>query len=819
MSVAAALRVDAGDGGWVSACSFVACLAVSVAHASDNSLEEIIVTARKVPESYFTVPLAIDVLARSDMIAGSVADLASLARMAPGLYFESLWGGQGSAPVLRGQSQPSTAGDNVGVFVDGVYQAERTAIDVSPLDVERIEVVHGPQSTLFGHATFAGAIHYVPRQPTRAFSSGIELGGGTDDYWSASGFLSGPLPGGTLLGRLAAGTRNASGTWANDANDQSLGDLHRESVVGTLATSGQEAWTARLSARWSRTRASQPAETPVGAAAYNCGAVDPKSGTWTYYCGSLPKSRTFDLSPGVPDSTNEVSQTLLAIKWDGGPIDLESDTSYYRGSSKAYRDFDASSSGETFGVCTSLVNCPRAQSPPQSVNRLVRVNSVSEQSPETEEWDQEFRLRGRGGEVLDWMLGLTGYVTRQRDQARIGFAQGDLSSEEYLTVLLPLTPFLTGPVARANRALVDDPDHEQVLQLKSETKRRNLAIFGALDYRLSGQVGLRAELRSTWERVSLDSRYANFTPSFGKSVPTQRFSDVTPRFSIDYQPVASALVYASAAKGSRSGGINPIPDLLSQEQTYQPEYNWTYEIGGRYRDPDERWSGGATLYYIDWHDTQLLGYPQTPGVSNLITRNTAGVNTQGIEITLASRLHPLLTLQGAFSYADPEFKSGSDDPGSSPFCGLSASNQVSSFCRVGPARSPNSPPGTYVPYIDGNQLQRAPREQWQVGLRSDLPATSSNWLVSAAMDVSYQGDVYDRAINGAKYGERTLLSGRIGASRGPWTVELWGTNLTDENYVRAVSSRGPAYYPVSPRPLDLVYGEGRRIGLTLRYEQ
>jgi outer membrane receptor protein involved in Fe transport len=85
------------------------------------------------------------------------------------------------------------------------------------------------------------------------------------------------------------------------------------------------------------------------------------------------------------------------------------------------------------------------------------------------------------------------------------------------------------------------------------------------------------------------------------------------------------------------------------------------------------------------------------------------------------------------------------------------------------------------------------------------------------MDVSYQGDVYDRAINGASYGERTLVSGRVTFERKQWSVQLWGTNLTDELYVRAVSTRGPAFYPVSPRPLDLVYGEGRRVGVSVSY--
>src|SRR5690606_33042068 len=148
--------------------------AAAEAQADPVRLEPVTVTARKRSEPYRAVPLAIDVLDRERLIAASAADLSALARIAPGLYFESLWGGLGSAPVLRGQAQPNAAGDNVGVFVDGVYQAERTAVDSAVLDLERVEVVRGPQSALFGRSTFAGAIHYVPRAPTPELSGGVE---------------------------------------------------------------------------------------------------------------------------------------------------------------------------------------------------------------------------------------------------------------------------------------------------------------------------------------------------------------------------------------------------------------------------------------------------------------------------------------------------------------------------------------------------------------------------------------------------------------------------------------------------------------------
>jgi iron complex outermembrane receptor protein len=786
------------------------------AQATTSALEEIVVTARKVVEPYWTVPLTIDVLRRDEMITASVADLAALARMAPGLYFESLWGGLGSAPVLRGQSQPSAAGDNVGVFVGGVYQAERTAIDVAPLDVERIEVVHGPQSTLFGHSTFTGAIHYVPRAATRESASGVDAGVGSDQYWSANGYLSGPIPGGLVLGRIAAGTRNGSGTWTNSADGESLGDYSRNAVTASLALADAGPWQAALSGRWSGTESSHPAQTSISGADYNCGAIEAASGYWSYFCGELPSRGSADLSIGIPDSSNDVTQVSFSFAWSGAAATFESDTSYYRGSSDIYRDFDSSSDGETFGVCIVSVTCPRAQTPGGPVERLVNVNSVSRQGSGTSEWSQEFRLHGAAGSV-DWLAGVTGFLTNDRSRARFGFERGNLLPNEALAVLMPLTPDLAGPVARGNRALVDAPDREQVVQSDTETRRRTLAVFGAISYRPTPRLGLRVEARTTWEHQEIDNVTANFAPGFGESIPSEDFSDTTPRFSIDFAPTANSILYASAAKGSRSGGINPVPDLLPEEQAYDPEYNWTYELSGRYRDAGQRWLGSVTLYHIDWNDTQIIGFSNTPGIVNLITRNTAGVNTNGVEVMLQAKLIERLTLQGAYSYTDPEFAAGSDDPGSSQFCGLKGNNRTSSFCKVGPPRSGAAPAGTVVPYIDGNMPQRTPQTQWQAGVRSESPAFGDGWRAEGAIDLSYQGDVYDRPINGARFGERTLLSARAALVRGPWTVELWGTNLTDDHYIRAVSTRGAAYYPVTPRPLDLVYGDGRRIGLTLRY--
>ncbi len=781
-----------------------ACGGVPAIAEVPETLEEIIVTARKVSESLVNVPLSIDVIAADALPSGLPLDLYRLSLLSPGLYFESLWGGVGAAPVLRGQSQPSTAGDNVGVFVDGVYQAERTAIDSAPIDVERVEVVRGPQSTLFGQSTFAGAIHYVPRAPTRALDAGAEAVVGTDQYLAANAYLSGSLLEGVALGRLAVGYRDSDGTLANDADDTSLGDVERAAVAGTLASDWDGPWSAQLAGRWTSASLGHPAVSSVAGADYNCGAVDRATRMWSYYCGSLPRAARYDVSPGVPDSEADVTQAAVDVSWQGKHFTFTSDTSYYRGSTESIRDFDASAVGETFGVCVSPA-CPFGPGPPWPVDRLVGVNSVLRSKAVTSEWAQEFRLQGAPSQALSWMIGWTGITTHRSNRSGFGFERGYLASNEALTILLPLNSGLAGPIARASASLVDDPNQQQVMQASTDIDRRTFAVFGSIDYRPADRWALRAEGRATRQYLEIAR----------SGVPSQRFTDTTPRFSVQYEPADDAMLYVSAAKGSRAGGINSTTGLAPNEQTFAAEYNWTYELGGRIQR--SRWSVDATLYYIDWQDTQLLGFPLTPGINTLITRNTAGVTTAGIELAFRAQLHERLGLRAAYSHAASEFYEGSDDPGSSAFCGLRGTNITSTFCRVGPSRSGNAPSGTYVPYIDDNALPRAPADQWALTLQGDLTPGGADWRLTSSVDAGYQSDVYDRAINGAQFGERTLVSARVSWLRGPWMLELWGSNLTDEQYVRGVSSRGAPFYPVSPRPLDLVYGDGRRLGLTLRY--
>jgi iron complex outermembrane receptor protein len=798
---------------------FVAfCATTGTGYAQDERIEELLVTARRVPEAASGLPLATHILLDVDLKRGSVDGLYSLAARAPGLSFESTWGGAVALPTMRGQFSPSL-GDTVGVFVDGVYQANRSALDVELLDLARAEVVFGPQSTLYGHTAFAGAIGYVSQEPTPDLAAGAALDAGSADYVAASGWVSGPLAD-RWLGRIAFSDRAFGGTGRNAADpSDNLGGYRRRAVATSLATygGGDAAWNAMLTGRYQEGDYEHPSASFVDGTVYDCGSRAAATVMWSYLCRPFPESARVAITPDLPDSATTVGQGSLAIDVRFAGIRFESLTGVYSAQSDAVRDFDATDTGVLYGVCTQGLNCSGPPGTPRFVDRFVVVPEVSRDLQRVRHFSQEFRVRGLQPR-FDWMIGAVYYEIEDLGRAKFGAARSGLTSVERLTAILPATPASVGPISVANRALVDDPSRQQVSRQVTETEARSAAVFGTLDYRVNGQLRLRGELRAAHERVSLDSRIVNFQPSFGREIEPQDYDAVTARVSVDLEPAPGWYTFASVARGVRPGGINPIPGLPADQRLYAPDSNWTYEIGASVRPTRQPFEIEGTAYYIDWRDTQIGGFSSRPGLTNFITVNTAGLETWGVALAATIRPVPAVLAELAFNYAEPEFARGSDDPGSATFCGLTAQSFESSFCTVGPPRHAraNSPP--FVPWLDGNAPGRAPRVTWHGALTFEPRAAIAEWWPWVRLDLNHQDEVFERQIDGATFGERTLLDARAGLSKERWSIELWGTNLTDESYVRASFSRLPVLYPTLPRPLDLIYADGRRYGLTLRWE-
>jgi iron complex outermembrane receptor protein len=316
-------------------------------NAAADSLDEVVVTARKIAEPLAVVPLSIQVITREELQRAGIDGLQSLAGYVPGLYVEPMWGGTNAAPTLRGQSHPGPGGNTVGVFVDGVLQANVSGDDAAMFDLERVEVVKGPQSALYGDSTFAGAINFVTRRPTPELQSEVKLSAGSDDYEAISASLSGPLGPPGLLGRASFSDREFGGTGINAADPhKNLNGYQKWGVSAALEYSWANAWRISGDMRLTNDRSGQPATSTLFASGYNCGSRDPSTGYWSFYCGDIPRTRHYDLTPGIPDSDTRTLQTSVRIEWHAENYSFESLAAYYRSNSGVYQDFDGTSSGE-----------------------------------------------------------------------------------------------------------------------------------------------------------------------------------------------------------------------------------------------------------------------------------------------------------------------------------------------------------------------------------------------------------------------------------------------------------------------------------------
>jgi len=793
---------------------FLFIIGTNAAAAELPALQEVTVTARKESEALSDVPLAIHVIGGKELGDRGIDSLQSLAAGVPGLYFEAGWGGEDSAPVLRGQAQPSQAGDNVGIFVDGVYQSNSFGVDASMLDLERIEIVEGPQSALYGHSTFAGAINYVTRRPDAHPEWMVAAQIGDRDYRGITTVASGPLGDTGLLARLAASTRESGGTGLNLAQpEQRLGGYRKSAVALTLATAESDEGSLRLQTRYSRDEMAQPAVLSIGGPSYNCGSRNPTTGYWSYYCGELPVANGVDISPGLPRSTTDTLQIAFDAERTVNRWKFSSLTSFYRGASDAWRDFDASSSGTLYGVCDANLGCVPSSNSPELVSGYAYVNQLSRDFNSSHEASEELRLNWSGN-AANAMLGAV--ASARRDESVSDFAAGPLTlaSGARLTALLPATPTVVGPTSILNNFLTSDPLAMQFPRSAAVQYRNAAALFGALDFRLAARLRVHGELRVAREHETDECTLQDCD----SASTTAGFTSVTPRISFDMRLPGEGLLWVSAARGVRSGGSNDDPTLIPSEQSFQPEANWTYEVGYRGALIGDLTSLDAVAYYIDWTNTQILGPSISPGDHGFITRNISGIRTTGVEIANHWTLTAQLRLDLALALQDPRFKAGSEDIGGIAFCGITPVNTTSSFCTVGPSRNQGPDADLIVPYVDGNTIMRTPLEQWTIALSYQSPGDARQWRYHLHFETDHQGSVYDRPIDGARYGERTLLQASIGLTHGSWSLDAWAHNLTDDRYVRMVSSGGPAFFPTTPRPLDLIMGDGRQVGLTLQWE-
>jgi iron complex outermembrane recepter protein len=791
---------------------------------------EVTVTARRVEESLQDTPVSVSVVT-SDMINQlGLNSIDDFARQSTGISFSQAFGRSTDRPVIRGQSNV-LAGVQAGVetgaayFVDGIYyQGDIQGFD--PQSIERVEIIKGPQSALYGRNTYAGAINYITRDPTSEFTVSGRLRAAQHDEYEAAVSLSGPIIPGILGFRAGGRYYTYGGEYTNQLTGRLVGDEETTSAYATLVFTPTDDIRMRTRLSYQRDDDGPLAIFLQGAAANNCfpgfrspafrarssalpfapASLGTSNNNNQYFCGVIqPQPNNIRLNtdaipitipafagPPPTFATPAISgnfdgtafdgifneQYLISniIEWDiGGSGWVISSLTGYRDNLNLFgTDSDHSDAFAYFNTNPAI----GGTAPNPLVTEPAFANTNRD---EQNDFSQEIRLRSPQDHWIRGQLGL--YYFRQEFQSTdITFASGAAG--------LPLGTDLS------QFATIED-----------------LAIFGQLQVQPFEELTISGELRYAEETKTLidrstatnifcageQGRAAQFGFT-GTCRPAGVFDGWDPRVTIDFQPNPRVLVYGVFARGRKPGGFNGTAGVTAAMQTgqasfvtYQPEISTGGEIGFKYDTPDRRFRFGISLFYNELSNVQLtsaIPNPAGTGALTSIVTNSGDAETRGFEIEARAIPTRGLDISLGVSYVHASFTRGCD---ADEFI-LRSGGLRPNFDTQNP-----TPAGLALCDITGRRLPLGSPWTLNGSVNYTSSLGSSDLEIFTNANFSYEDSKFVQVHNQAETGEAFLLNGRIGIRGENFSVALFGRNLTDEDSIN-----------LATRWFDLRYGAGTR---------
>lgn len=697
-------------------------------------LEEIVVTARRRDESLDRVPLSIAAFTGDQLQNRNIDSLLRLSESVPGLSFNTAGNLGGNRPIIRGLSQQTRVGDEVNVanFIDGVYTSGFSGSEIGFEGLERVEVVRGPQSALYGRNAFAGAINYITKKPGDALEMGVRVSVAEHGRFNVGGFAGGPIIADRLGLRIDAGHSDSGGEFRNTTNDkrvgQRVGDFVRLGVKFTPSDTLE--FLASFSAR--EDSSGPPALTVVPDLDPRRVGKPPPTARTPVQIGRLvagevtDRAATYSFDPLTTAGERETYRGIFQAKLSLETVTLIALSGYERRSIFSRSDLDVTPQG-------------------QLLSGVFR-QTLSSRTEFRDEFSQDLRVQSADDQRLRWIVG--GYYSREDFDDR---------------TLRSATPALAGT------APLPSPSGKLNLDERTLNKSSFKSVYGSATYDVTESLNLALEARQTWEKKRANNIADNF-PSTSR--PTglleDQYSYFTPRGVLSFEPAEGQLYYASIAKGVKSGGFNPNSPV-AEFRTYDPEKNWTYEIGTKQRFLDGRAGVNATLFYVDWIKQQTLTFP--PGFVESILGNVGKSESKGFEVD--GRFSPTawLNLTLAYAYVDSKYKDA-----------VLVDLQGFIDCAALPKVQCAVQPGSAVPLttgrVDGNQLQYAAKHTLNAGADIVFPIAGA-WEFAAGFSVAYQSKRYNDAANVGWVPARTTLDLRAGLQTEKLKLQAFCDNVTN----------------------------------------
>jgi iron complex outermembrane recepter protein len=760
----------------------------AVPAADTTGFGDIVVTARKTEEKLQDVPLTIKALSGQDLADRGIASVSELSQYTPGLTYSPDFGRTGERPVIRGISAlRSEAPQPVSIFVNGVFVRD-AALGLVLDDAERVEVIKGPQSALYGRSTYAGAINYITVKPgneAKGKLSATISGGGER---TISGAVTLPLVKDVLSVRVRGRHYEFGGQYTNSQTGNKIGSERTNAIGGELSFTPSSSFDALLSLDHSADRDGFFAATIRTIPTITAGVITATNGTTNLPNGSVCNGRTINIvannttvgNPlfGLPDPNIPGTLTNRLNGWPCGSSKFTG-TTVRRNDTDFLNYTDPTSKinyGDIRGLDRKILRASATLNFHFGEGYTLTSQTAYTQQTSNVGADQSYS----GVRFTPTFLGSASWASYDRDRLNYWSQEVRLSSPQDQAFTWLLGGFyykeegkgITSPVIIFSPTLGATP---APLTAKSATSSRNIAGFGAIRYAFSDSFKISAEARYGEEQVKVGGTPLRvITVSAGTCTAVgqpcvlngdRTFRDFSPRVTVDFKPAPGILLYGQVAKGQKSGGFNSTPGLPASSFAYDGEKVWSYEIGLKSDIFDRRVRFNMAFFQNDIQGLQLSNLavitdpfsvnPLAPSTTTTtIVNNVGKARTRGFEFELDIKPTSWLTLTSNYAYTDAKAIEGTE---------------VTNGTVFGGNRS-----------VAGFVLPRTPRVSAAVGAAVDFPVTDT-LNIFARTDVTYQSRRYAEIQNLIWADPFTRVNASIGVRGKGWRATAFVKNLTDNS--------------------------------------
>ncbi len=775
-----------GGGAWAQTAPSAEGLGLAAANAevaaSEDTGDVVVVTARRREENAQEVPIALSVVGAEQIEQTGSYTLGQIQQLVPSLQVFSFNPRNTNINIRGLGSNVALTNDGlengVGFYVDGVYYGRPGQTQFDLIDLQQIEVLRGPQGTLFGKNTVAGAINITTKAPSFTPEYQLEASGGNYAYAQVKASATGPVIDDFLAYRLTASYTNREGFIENVRTGERAQSYENFSTRGQLLFEFSDTLDLRLIGDFSE----QHARCCINVAVdffptYDNGAPIPNNfQDRVTRAGYTPLP--FDPFARRTDADSHFQADMRTygvsaeLNWDLGDATLTSITS------NRWWDWYPANDADGTGL---------------------PVITVGQQQNFQRQFSQEVRLGSDGENVVDWTIG--GYYFWQIISGFGSFGYGSAAANWNL----PAVPAVVGNAALNGFTAAS----------RSTPRTKSYAAFGQATWNISDQLKLTSGLRYTHEEK--DGSFIQFHtggPSLAGLTPVQQatalairnqFNPVTAYsaeleddnlaglVSLAYQITPDALVYGSWSRGGKSGGLNLAQLPAGVAPQVDPEKVESYELGIK-----SAWFDGALVANLAAYETTIEDYQtaiieQAVGTVGFIQyiANIPEVRSRGVEADLVWSPLDNLTLTASAAYTDAKYVQYDNAPQKPENLNLSAVQDLSGEPLTGVPEFTYSLSGDYWQPLD-----------FLGGYEGYVHA---DWAERTSYYTSASNSRYAEVPG---YG---LLNARIGVrdpGRG-WDLSLWARNLLDEEYFQTLGSANTGL-------VTGLVGEPRTYGATLR---